>query len=93
MLVDRETKKTNGTDLVYVTVRIEDKDENLCPIAENLVNFEVEGAGEPIAVENGNSATTKSFQAGYRKAFSGMCLAILKSSKNAGKIKLTAKSK
>ena len=91
--VDRQTIDADGTDLAYVTVRIEDKNGNLCPLVDNLVNFEVSGAGELIAVDNGNAATTESFQANYRKAFSGMCLAILRSSETAGEIKLSAKSK
>lgn len=91
--VDRNRIKTGGQDLAYVTVRIEDEDGNLCPQADNLVEFEVEGAGKLLAVDNGNAATTESFQASYRKAFSGMCLAILNASATAGTIELTAKSK
>ena len=91
--VDRKNIDANGEDLAYVTVRIVDKDGNLCPLADNLVEFEISGAGKLIAVDNGNAATTESFQASYRKAFNGMCLAILKSEKTGGKISLKAKSK
>ncbi len=91
--VDREEIDADGRDLAYITVRIEDKNGNLCPMANNLVNFELEGAGELIAVDNGNAATTEPFQASYRKAFSGMCLAIVKASKTAGKINFKASSK
>ncbi|WP_139956916.1 beta-galactosidase GalB [Flavicella sediminum] len=91
--VDRKEIQADGSDLAYVTVRIEDKNGNLCPNAENLVNFSVRGEGNLEAVDNGNQISLESFQANHRKAFSGMCLAILKSSKKGGKIKLTAKSK
>lgn len=91
--VDRNTIDADGRDLAYVTVRIEDKNGNLCPMADNLVNFSVKGAGELIAVDNGNQISLESFQANHRKAFSGMCLAIVKASKTTGKITLTAKSK
>ena len=91
--VDRKNIDATGEDLAYVTVRILDKDGNLCPLADNLVEFEISGAGKLIAVDNGNAATTESFQASYRKAFNGMCLAILKSEKTGGKISLKAKSK
>ncbi|SHK67940.1 beta-galactosidase [Reichenbachiella agariperforans] len=91
--VDRSTITADGRDLAYVTVRIEDKDGNLCPNADNLVNFSVSGAGELIAVGNGNAATTEPFQADYRKAFSGMALAILRSDPQTGKIKLKATGK
>ena len=91
--VDRSTIDADGRDLAYVTVRIEDKDGNLCPRADNLVKFKVKGVGELIAVDNGNPSTTEPFQANYRKAFSGICLAILKSTETSGKIKLKATSK
>ncbi|MDV7185920.1 beta-galactosidase GalB [Lutibacter sp. TH_r2] len=91
--VDRREINADGEDLAYVTVRIEDKNGNLCPNATNLVNFSVKGAGELVAVDNGNQISLESFQANHRKAFSGMCLAVLKSSKTSGKITLTAKSR
>ncbi|HUX57856.1 MAG TPA: glycoside hydrolase family 2 TIM barrel-domain containing protein [Bacteroidales bacterium] len=93
LAVDRSEIEADGLDLAYVSVRIEDKDGNLCPMADNLVYFETSGAGKLIAVDNGNAATTESFQANYRKAFSGKCLAILKSSEKAGVIVLEARSK
>ncbi|NMH86029.1 beta-galactosidase GalB [Flavivirga algicola] len=91
--VDRSMIKSDGEDLAYVTVRIEDKNGNLCPDADNLVSFSVKGVGELLAVDNGNQTSLESFQADHRKAFSGMCLAILKSSEKSGEIKLIAKSK
>jgi len=91
--VDRAKIQSGGRDLAYVTVRIEDKNGNLCPMADNLVNFEVEGAGTLLAVDNGNAATIESFQAPFRKAFSGMCLAILHATNETGTMTLTAKSK
>jgi beta-galactosidase len=93
LFVDRKEIAADGTDLAYVTVRIEDKDGNLCPNAENLVDFSIKGEGQIVGVDNGNQISLESFQANHRKAFSGMCLAILKSSKKGGTIKLTAKSK
>lgn len=91
--VDRREIAADGSDLAYVTIRIEDKNGNLCPNADNLVKFSVKGEGALLAVDNGNQTSVESFQAPQRKAFSGMCLAIIKSSKKAGKIELTAKSK
>ena len=43
---DRSTITADGDDLSFVTVRIEDKDGNLCPLADNLVKFNVTGAGK-----------------------------------------------
>jgi beta-galactosidase len=93
LVPDRETIIANGEDMSFVTVRILDKDGNLCPNADNLVNFAIEGEGTIAAVGNGNAATTEPFQANYRKAFNGLCMLFVKSSKTVGKISIKANSK
>jgi beta-galactosidase len=93
LVPDRAKISADGDDLSFVTVRIEDKDGNLCPLADNLVRFKVEGAGRIAAVDNGNSATVESFQADQRKAFSGLCLLIVRSERGrSGQIRLVAAS-
>jgi len=90
---DRATIQADGDDLSFVTVRIEDKDGNLCPASDNLVKFNVTGAGSIRAVDNGNAATTEPFHADHRKAFSGLALLIVSSQKGqAGKIHVSATS-
>lgn len=94
LVPDRTSITADGHDLSYVTVEILDRKGNLCPMADNLVEFEVSGAGSLKAVGNGNAATTDSFQASQRKAFSGKCMAIIQSSKqNPGSIEVKAISK
>jgi beta-galactosidase len=93
MVPDRMSIAGDGDDLSFVTVRIEDKDGNLCPGADNLVQFRVEGAGRIRAVDNGNAATVEPFQAGQRKAFSGMALLIVAGTPGKrGDIRITATS-
>ncbi|MBZ5626986.1 MAG: DUF4982 domain-containing protein, partial [Acidobacteriia bacterium] len=93
LIADRATIQADGEDLSFVTVRIEDKDGNLCPMADNLVRFNVTGAGSIRAVDNGNAATTEPFNADHRKAFSGMALVIVRSQRGqAGKIHVAATS-
>jgi beta-galactosidase len=80
-------------DLSFVTVRVEDKDGNLCPLADNLVHFQLSGPLQLAAVDNGNAASEESFQAPQRKAFNGLALAIVRpASGKSGKGKLTASS-
>jgi beta-galactosidase len=93
LIPDRAKIHADGEDLSYVTVRVEDKDGNLCPLAGNLVRFKVEGAGRIAAVDNGNAATVEPFQADYRKAFSGLCLLIVRSQRGQpGSIRIAATS-
>jgi beta-galactosidase len=88
---DRKTIRSGGDDLSFITVRVEDKSGNLCPLAENLVRFKISGPGSIAGVDNGNAASVEPFQADYRKAFSGMALLILRSG-NPGQIRVTATS-
>jgi beta-galactosidase len=93
MAPDRTTITADGSDLSFITVRIEDKDHNLVPEADNLVRFKIEGPGKIAAVDNGNAASIESFQADHRKAFSGLCLLIVRSQRGqAGRIRITASS-
>ena len=93
LIADRSAIDADGKDLSFITVRIEDKDGNLCPNASNLVNFEVTRNGVLEAVGNGNSASLESFQKDFIKAFYGKSLAIIKSNEITGSIKITATSK
>ncbi|CDF79799.1 beta-galactosidase (GH2) [Formosa agariphila KMM 3901] len=93
LIADRSSIDADGKDLSFITVRIEDKDGNLCPNADNLVNFHVKGAGVLEAVGNGNSASLESFQENFIKAFYGQCLLIVKSTKDMGEIHIEATSK
>ncbi len=93
LLADHTTIAADGDDLSFVTVRIEDKDGNMVPEADNLVHFQVTGAGHIEAVDNGNAATVEPFQADHRKAFNGLALLIVRSSPGqSGKIEVKATS-
>jgi beta-galactosidase len=94
LIPDRSVIQEDGDDLSFITVRIEDKDGNLCPLADNLVHFEVTGTGSIAAVDNGNAATEEPFQADHRKAFNGLALLIVRSKAGeAGRIRVVATSK
>lgn len=92
LIPDREIIQADGEDLAFVTVRIIDKDSTLCPLADNLVNFKIEGEGTIAAVGNGNPISLESYQAPHRKAFHGLCLVVVRATKQPGEIHLTASS-
>lgn len=92
LIADRENICANGKDLSFITVRVEDKDGNLCPNADNLIHFTADGNGTIAAVGNGDATSTEAFQVNYRKTFHGKCLLIIKSTEQTGSIKITAKS-
>jgi len=89
---DRTNLKADGKDLSFITVEILDEAGNLCPHAENLVNFSVEGEAFIAGVDNGSQFSMENFKTPYRKAFYGKCLVVLQSKERESKIKLTATS-
>lgn len=89
---DRSTIKSNGTDLSFVTVEILDKDGNLCPNAENLVQFEISGNGFIAGVDNGSPISLERFKDNKRKAYYGKCLVVVQNNSRKGKIKVKASS-
>jgi beta-galactosidase len=94
LLPDRSTINADGTDLSFVTVKITDADGNLCPLADNLVTFELDGPRRIVAVDNGDQTSLEPFAANSRKAFHGMCMLIVGSEKGAsGEIRITASSR
>ncbi|WP_245706141.1 beta-galactosidase GalB [Catalinimonas alkaloidigena] len=92
LVADRDRLTADGRDLSFVTVKILDADGNLVPHADHLVQFQVEGEGELVGVDNGYQASMESFKADHRKAFNGLCLAIVQTTENAGTITLQAQA-
>lgn len=90
LAADRSKLQASGTDLSFVTVRVEDKDGNLVPDADNLVHFSLTNNGFLAGVDNGNPVSLEPFKASERKAFHGKCMAIVQAKPQAGKITLTA---
>ena len=86
----RESITADGKDLLYVTVRIVDRDGNLCPLDSRKVRFEVSGAGEFRAVANGDPTCLELFHEPGMSAFGGMLTVIIQSKEKAGRITLKA---
>ena len=90
---DRSQIKADGKDLSFVTVKVVDRNGNLCPLADNKISFKVKGKGSYRAGANGNPASLESFQEPEMKVFYGMMTAIVSSSEEPGDIILEATSK
>ncbi|HKV41452.1 MAG TPA: beta-galactosidase GalB [Blastocatellia bacterium] len=87
---DRKLIKADGNDLSFVTVKVVDKDGVPVPDASNLIKFQVSGPGFIAGVDNGSETSHEPFKADYRKAFNGLCLAIIQSKGEVGKIVIKA---
>ena len=91
---DRPSIAADGKDLVFITVRIEDKNNLLVPGSCNQLSFSVEGPARIIATDNGDATSHESFQSNTKKAYNGLCLVILEADRGAsGSFTLKAESK
>jgi beta-galactosidase len=90
---DRARLTASGEDLCYVLVEAIDEHGTLCPLAENLVRFQVEGPAEIAAVGNGNPLSLEPFQAHERKLFFGKAVLILRTAAGqGGQLRISAQS-
>jgi len=92
LIADRKVINADGKDLSFITVKILDKDGNVVPEADNLVNFKLNGNAFIASVDNGDPVNHDSFKVNYRKAFHGLALAIVQSKETPGVINFTATS-
>jgi len=92
LTADRTEIDADGNDLSFITVDINDANGVFTPKADNLITFKIDGPATLAAVGNGNQASLESFQKNERKAFSGKCLLIIKSTKEKGTVTITASS-
>ena len=92
LIPDRDILDADGQDISFITVRITDKDGNICPMANHLVEFSVSDLGTIAAVGNGDPATTAPFQSNQRNAFNGLCMLMVKTTKKTGKLSVQATS-
>lgn len=89
---DRSQLAADGKDLSFITVEILDKDGNLCPNADNLVNFNVKGDAFIAGVDNGNPISMERFKDTKRRAFYGKCLVVVQNKGKKGMVHLMAMS-
>lgn len=93
VVADRMQLTADGKDLAYLTVRVVDKDGNLCPADNRLVTFSVKGAGTFRAAANGDATCLDLFHLPRMHAFSGQLTAIVQSGLQEGNLIFEAKAK
>jgi len=93
LVADRTELTADGKDLAYITVRVVDKNGNLCPNDGRLVNFRVSGAGTYRAGANGDATSLDLFHLPQMHAFSGQLTAIVQAGEETGKIIFEARAK
>ncbi len=87
---DRTSITTDLNDVVYVKAAITDSSDGLITTSSATVTFSISGPGKIIAVDSG-IPTGESFRGNQRKAFNGICYAIVQAT-GAGSITVSASS-
>lgn len=82
--------KGDGMDLQYVRVYAVDKKGRVVPTADGIVEFSVDGEASIIAVDNGDHSSNDLFDGNRKRLYEGFAMAILRSSRNPGKVKISA---
>lgn len=90
---DKKELIADGKDLSYVTVKVVDKDGNLCPDASNELSFKVSGAGKFKVTANGDASSLELFHLPHMKTFQGMLVATVQAGTAPGKITLNVSGK
>jgi beta-galactosidase len=89
---DRAWLGADGEDVAVFAVEVHDAKGRLVPITDNVVTFAVKGPGRLLGVGNGDPTSHESDLGPSRRAFGGLCAAIVQASKSAGRIEVEATS-
>jgi len=92
MSADRREISADGEDVAFFAVEVQDAQGRAVPVTDNRVTFKVIGEGILIGTGNGDPTNQEPDKGTSRKAFSGLCMAIVQSTKVAGKITVEAAS-
>ena len=92
LCADRKIIAADRRDIAHITVNILDAQGRTIPAADNEITFGIRGAGKILGLDNGNPVSHEDYHINRRKAFNGLCLAIVQSSAKPGPISITATS-
>lgn len=91
--VENREMKADGTDLSFVQIEIVDREGRVCPNASVELEAIVTGSGVLAALGNADIKDPDTYADQIHKSWKGRALAVVRSTKKAGKVKLTIKSK
>jgi beta-galactosidase len=92
MNADRREVSADGEDVAVFAVEVQDAQGRVVPITDNAVTFRVSGEGKLIGTGNGDPTNQEPDKGTSRKAFSGLCMALVQTTKAAGSITVEASS-
>ncbi len=85
--------KADAQDLAFVIVEVVDKNGDVVPDATNEIEFLIRGAGRLEATGSADLKDSKAYTSPVRKVWKGRAMAVVRSTKQSGKVTLKATSK
>ncbi len=82
----------DSRDIVVIKAVILDDENNVVPMAADLVNFSIDGDAKIIGVGNGNMSSHEPNKVKSRLAYNGLCVVIIQSTTKAGEFTLKAEA-
>ena len=92
LTLDRARLAADGEDIAIVHVQMVDSAGRLVPTADAEVAFRLTGRGRILGVGNGDPSSHEPDKADTRRAFNGLCMALVQSTKEPGEIRIDATS-
>ena len=89
---NHEEIRADGEDVAMFAVEVRDAKGRVVPVTENDVTFRVSGAGKLIGTGNGDPTNQQPDKGASRKAFCGLCMGVVQSTKSAGSITVEVSS-
>jgi beta-galactosidase len=89
---DRADIAADGEDVSVITATVVDAAGRMMPTAADEVTFRVSGGGRLLGVGNGDPSSHESDRGPRRRAFNGLCMAIVQSARSAGTLRVEATS-
>jgi beta-galactosidase len=92
LVANRQKIWADGQDVALVQLQVLDAPGRIVPIANSPVEFHLSGSGKLIGVGNGDPSSHEADKANRRRAFNGLCMAIVQSARESGELRLEANS-
>ena len=89
---DRSEIAADGEDVAVLVVEVQDAHGRVVPITDNAVTFRVKGTGRLLGVGNGDPTSHESDVGPSRRAYAGLCMAIVQATRSPGSIVVEAAS-
>ena len=85
---DRQEVKADGEEVAMFAVEVQDAQGRIVPVTADEVTFTVSGSGKLVGTGNGDPTDQAPDKGDKRKAFGGLCMGLVQSTKQAGDIKV-----